>query len=206
MQFFKILPISLVLLLSIQWQSQLKSADLLDDIYSGAVEVKNLDPELLTAIRAGDIENINFLLNDAKTNPDVTDDSGNTALDLAIASENLAAIGLLLAAGANVKTVNKYHDIIFNPVLINAVKTGNPEVVQLLLAAGADLNLIDEAGDTALKIAQREGYDEIVSLLETAALSKDQENLAPSGVDRFKARAVYGEHVKNKYGTVLNIN
>jgi len=116
MQFFKILPISLVLLLSIQWQSQLKSADLLDDIYSGAVEVKNLDPELLTAIRAGDIENINFLLNDAKTNPDVTDDSGNTALDLAIASENLAAIGLLLAAGANVKTVNKYHDIIFNPV------------------------------------------------------------------------------------------
>jgi hypothetical protein len=46
-----------------------------------------------------------------------------------------------------------------------AARNGHTEVAKLLLCAGADINMKDNYGQTALEIAQRYGYDDIVELI-----------------------------------------
>ncbi|HEY9903259.1 MAG TPA: ankyrin repeat domain-containing protein [Candidatus Sericytochromatia bacterium] len=51
---------------------------------------------------------------------------------------------------------------------MNAAAGGHIEIVRLLLANGADVTIQTLYGDTALTLAQKNGYLKIVELLEKA--------------------------------------
>lgn len=110
--------------------------------------------------------------------------TGATALAIAIQQGYLDAVKLLVISGANPNlSCQSINSLIFqNPELKDhylerfgttvplnlAVAFGRLEMVQVLLDAGADPGCIDEKGRTALKIAIKEGHQDIVALLKNA--------------------------------------
>ena len=70
---------------------------------------------------------------------------------------------LLIDRGAEVNAT----DLRGNSALHGAVDAGHETVAWLLLNQGANPALRNAAGDTALDIARRRGYDEIVKLLQS---------------------------------------
>ena len=60
-----------------------------------------------------------------------------------------------------------------NPLLISAVRTGRIEMVKLLLDAGAKADVRDSHGWSALRWAKHDKHDEIVALLEAAGVQDD---------------------------------
>ena len=89
-------------------------------------------------------ELVNFLENyGAKLN--VSDNDGNTAINLAAENTSTEVIEVLIRAGADVNIANKEG---VTP-LMNATGRGDIESVRLLLNSGGDVNAKDEDGDNA---------------------------------------------------------
>lgn len=82
----------------------------------------------------------------------------------AVRKGDKAAVGTLLAAGADPNAKNKKG----NSVLIDAAIDGNVEILGALVTAGADVDVKDNRGLTALRIAQIEGKKDICELLKNA--------------------------------------
>lgn len=91
------------------------------------------------------------------------DSEGYTALAKCAKNGHLTTLKILINAGANVNV---------NPegrsVLMHVVENNNMLLSQLLIAAGADLNFMDKEGDTALKIARRNGFFDLDLMLVQA--------------------------------------
>lgn len=92
-------------------------------------------------------------------------EKGYTALALSAKNGHLTTLKILINAGANVNV---------NPegrsVLMHVVEKNNMLLSQLLIRAEADLNFSDNNGDTALKIARRNGfYDLDLMLIQAGA-------------------------------------
>src|SRR5438034_533749 len=77
-----------------------------------------------------------------KTDPDIAQVDGMTALHWAAYHDRTATAKLLVAAGASAKEQNRYG---VTPLSL-ACTNGNAEMVQLLLAAGADANTVLRGG------------------------------------------------------------
>ncbi len=118
---------------------------------------------LMDAATNGHAEVVTALLA-AGADPNVSDDSGNTALIYATwRTGNSEVIRALLVGGADPNTRGKWVT-----ALENTVRKGDVEAVVALLAGGADPNLQDEDGDTALKLAEKEGHSAIAGMLRKA--------------------------------------
>ncbi|WP_116106591.1 ankyrin repeat domain-containing protein [Lewinella sp. IMCC34191] len=149
----------------------------------------------LLASRGGELENgcnyRDISMDDIHT---VSDYSGSTPLIAAIEEKSLASVESLLALGADPNGVIgkvsyllpsrvewqhinrlesdeldsryelRYRTLKWTP-LLEAVETGERRIVRILLENGADPNHRTEDGMTALDLATRLGYDEIVGLL-----------------------------------------
>ncbi|KAJ9586609.1 hypothetical protein L9F63_019802 [Diploptera punctata] len=92
----------------------------------------------------------------------MTDVKGWTPLFYAISRRKNEAVKFLLQCGANVDTIasdNGYS------ALMVAAAGGKPSIVEMLLNAGANPHLVAWDGDTALSIAHRNGFFEVVRLL-----------------------------------------
>jgi ankyrin repeat protein len=61
-----------------------------------------------------------------------------------------------------------------------AAYKGYSDIAQLLVDHGADVNVRDGKGDTALKIATRNGYTRIVDLLKKAGAKSEEAGAAPA--------------------------
>ena len=110
----------------------------------------------------GSIDDVRLLLkHGAKTNLENT--SGMTALLLATGNNvRVDLVRLLLESNANPNArSNKWKET----PLMHASKWGHEDVVQLLLKYGADTELQNVAGKTALDLASKKGYTNIVRLL-----------------------------------------
>jgi ankyrin repeat protein len=83
------------------------------------------------------------------------------AIHYAVFNGHAAIVEYLIERGAdlNARAPNRY-----TPLML-AARNGRCEVVRILLAAGANPGLGDLEGNTAVKIAQEAGNQEIVSLL-----------------------------------------
>lgn len=119
---------------------------------------------------------------DAGADLNVVSNTGTTALATAIQHGYLEAVKLLLAKGAdpnlscqsidswmlqNPELQDHYRERFDKTMPLNlAAAFGRFEMVQTLLDAGADPGCIDEKGRTALKIAIKEGHQDIVTLLK----------------------------------------
>lgn len=83
-------------------------------------------------------------------------------LHKAAAKGELEAVGVLLDAGVNINSTNRWG----TTSLHSATRHGHMSVVKLLLDKGADIYITDKQGDTALNIAIAEGYNDLaLSLL-----------------------------------------
>ena len=91
------------------------------------------------------------------------DKNGYTALAICAKNGHLTTLKILINAGANVNV---------NPegrsVLMHVVEKNNMLLSQLLIGAGADLNFSDSKGDTALKLARRNGFYDLDLMLVQA--------------------------------------
>lgn len=85
-----------------------------------------------------------------------------SALEVAIESENVAIVKLLLEAGASVTQ----KDSSFGMTALHLAASNNQkDCVQLLIAAGSDLNETDKSGFTALHFAMTVDALDVVRLL-----------------------------------------
>lgn len=123
-------------------------------LYAGA---EGLDEILTMTIEAGaDAASINRY--------------GGTALIPASEHGHVSTIRILLAAGVPVDHVNTLGWTAMHEAIV--LGDGGPnqvEAVRLLLDAGADPSITENAGLTARQLAQQQGYDDIVAVIDAAA-------------------------------------
>ena len=86
---------------------------------------------------------------------------GTTPLWLAAGYGHVPCLDLLLAAGADMNTVNNTGD----SAMLAAASRGKADAVQSLVAAGADVALRNRSGDTALLVAVNKSFDRVVDVL-----------------------------------------
>tara|TARA_R110002049_G_scaffold93627_6_gene231350 strand:- start:302 stop:1039 length:738 start_codon:yes stop_codon:yes gene_type:complete len=91
------------------------------------------------------------------------DENGYTALARGAKNGHLTTLKILINAGANVNVQPEGRS-----VLMHVVDKNNMLLSQLLIAAGADLDFSDSEGDTALKIARRNGFFDLDLMLVQA--------------------------------------
>ena len=91
------------------------------------------ETSLLDAVKCGDAAAVRSLLR-ARTDANVADADGTTALHWAVQRDDLAAVEALLGGGADAKAANRYGVT----ALSLAATNGNAPMIERLLAAGAD--------------------------------------------------------------------
>ena len=107
---------------------------------------------LLDAVKRGDAAAVRSLLR-ARTDANVADADGTSALHWAAQRDDLKAVEALLAGGADAKAANRYGVT----ALSLAATNGNAAMIQRLLAAGAGANTALPGGETVLMTAARAG-------------------------------------------------
>ena len=115
---------------------------------------------LIDAAKRSDKDAIRSLIQ-KKTDVNVSEGDGATALHWAAYRDDLESADLLLKAGAKVNAAN---DLGATP-LWAASQNGSASMVKRLLDAGANPNLALLAGETPVMVAARGGYAAVVELL-----------------------------------------
>jgi ankyrin repeat protein len=115
---------------------------------------------LLDAVKRGDMSAVRTLLR-AKSDANMADPDGTSALHWAVRRDDVAATNALLAAGANPRAVNRYGVM---PLAL-AATNGSAALIERLLDAGADVNSVQPGGETALMTAARAGNAAAVRVL-----------------------------------------
>ena len=124
------------------------------------------------AILGGDIELVEYFLDNENFQLDQVGRNDYTPLIAAANSGNLAITRLLLDRGASVDVVNPNG---FN-ALLEAIDEGNIAMVRLLIDAGADVNFVNAEGWTPLMETANEDHPEIAALLIEAEADYDYVN------------------------------
>lgn len=120
-----------------------------------------LNDALITASRAGDVDEINNLL-EIGADINARDENGNTPLICATCAGCLSAMLVLIKNGARVDARNDDGDT----ALMLAAQYGQSGTIDLLVSSGsADVYLTDKNGDTAEVIADLQGQEDAFKLL-----------------------------------------
>ena len=106
------------------------------------------------AVRFGNAPAVRALLESGVGVNDIVDEAGTTALDIAAAFGQIAAINALIDAGADLNTQSDAG----GPPMCIAAETGRTAAVMALIHAGADINLAEVNGYTPLHLAAGGGY------------------------------------------------
>jgi ankyrin repeat protein len=125
-----------------------------------AIGLKATEGTLLDAVKRGDVGAVRTLLR-AKSDANIADPDGTSALHWAVRRDDLAAAEALLSAGANARAANRYG---VTPLSL-ASTNGSAPMIERLLAAGADVNAVRPGGETALMTAARAGNAAAVRVL-----------------------------------------
>jgi excisionase family DNA binding protein len=102
---------------------------------------------------------------------------GWTALMFAVSMGDLETMRALLAGG---RAEIDARDNDGKTALMQATGENNIESLRVLIEAQADVNVVDRLGETALTIAARRGYTEVVELLKKAGAMGDTFQPPPS--------------------------
>ncbi|XP_067009950.2 uncharacterized protein [Anabrus simplex] len=134
--------------------------------------------EVLSRDTTGELLSV-FLLVDSRKEYLLADRNGDTPLQLAVASQNLDMVELLLEMGADTAAADKTGDT----SLIIACRKPSSEIVKILLNHGALTTAADFLGDSPLIIAVRNGYTDTVKVLL-------ESNASTTAADRFGCTAL----------------
>ncbi len=128
--------------------------------------------DLLAAIKAGDRQNAQLLLDGISTG-DAAEPDGTTALHYAVLNGDTELARDLLQKNANVNARSRYN---ITPVYL-AAQNGNADMLELLLDAGASANELYNEGETVLHTAARTGdFRSVAVLLEAGARADARED------------------------------
>src|SRR5580700_4927891 len=119
------------------------------------------DLRVIEAVKAGNRDAVRLLLKGPGTSVNAAEADGTTGLHWAVRADDLETVRLLLRAGADAKTVNRYG---VSPLSLAAMN-GNAAVIEALLGAGADPNGSLSDGQTMVMIAARTGAPEAIAML-----------------------------------------
>jgi ankyrin repeat protein len=140
-----------------------------------------LDDDLLQAVAEGDVDAVARLI-DGGASPNAATESGWSALSVAIESDHVEVVTLLVLRGADVNARTAGWTALHHAVDAEADfhhQAGTPldlGMIGPLLSAGADPSLpSDWNGQTALDIARDYRYERAVRALEAAASSADEQ-------------------------------
>ena len=123
--------------------------------------VQRLGAALHFATAQNRILSVNYLLKQAGCPPDVEDNTGRTALNIAITKNNLETCKVLISLGANVNHVSKNG---VSPILTAAFK-GYVQVVEELIRNGAEVDMVSRGYGCALHQAASGGHTDVVKIL-----------------------------------------
>ncbi|XP_064405728.1 tyrosine-protein kinase receptor Tie-1-like isoform X1 [Halichondria panicea] len=117
---------------------------------------------LLEAYKAGNVGVVQELL-DGGADPNQADEKNNRTV-VCWASENGhdEVVMVLIRAGANVNTLDKFN----RTPLMSAAKNGHSAIVRHLLSCGADPNLRNKGGQSAYDLARTNGHTQVCELLQ----------------------------------------
>ena len=128
---------------------------------------------LIDAVKSGNREAIRALLKN-KTDVNVAEADGTTALHWAVRADDVESVQALLRAGAKANIANRNG---ITPLSLAALN-GTRIVVEALIEAGADVNALLPQGQTALMMAARAGHvDAINTLVSRGADVKAREQV-----------------------------
>ena len=137
---------------------------------------------LIGAVEKGDINMAQTLLK-AGADVNARNNKNESALFHAVQAGNLRLVDMLLLSGAETNIANTRpltsSDSGYTPLMYAArhglVATEGPwvDIVRALLARGADANRRSHHGATALSIAERNGYADIIDALRNAGARKE---------------------------------
>lgn len=132
----------------------------------GALENDRYDAVTIAAV-ADDEETLRLLLSLGASAKLVTSRYDGTAL---IAAAHLGHVGVvrqLIAAGAPLDHVNNLHwTAVIESIVLGDGGRRHQQTLSALIDAGANLQLRDREGRTAVDLARRRGYTDMVGLLE----------------------------------------
>jgi ankyrin repeat protein len=126
----------------------------------GVAQVDARDVPLIEAVKSGDRTAVGTLVT-KKTDVNLPEADGTTALHWAVHRDDLQIADLLIRAGAQVRAANRYG---VTPLSI-ACTNGNAALIGRLLDAGADPNTVLPDGETVLMTAARTGTVDAVKVL-----------------------------------------
>jgi uncharacterized protein len=127
--------------------------------------------KLMEAGKIGNIEEVRALIQKGGCNVNCRDDRGHSVLSRAAEYGHADIVKILLDAGADSSSKDKYSDISMtggqagDTALIHAAKKGHVGVLRVLLNADLNVNSTNKNGDTALDRAASVGNVEIVKIL-----------------------------------------
>ena len=134
----------------------------------------------------------------------------STELQEAVYRDDLPAVQRLLAAGADVRAVNRYGVASLSLACTN----GNGKMVEVLLKAGADPNTTLPGGETALMTAARTGKPEAVkALLVNGAKVNERESHGQTAImwaaaeghaEVVQMLVEFGANFRERLATALN--
>jgi uncharacterized protein len=127
--------------------------------------------ELHDAVTAGDLARVGVLINSGAS-VDEKNNSGETALLLAVKHDKTAIAKSLMAAGASINALAKNKD---TPWLL-AGASGRTEIIQEMISLGPDLSIRNRYGGNALIPACERGHVETIKLLLTTAIDVNHVN------------------------------
>ena len=140
------------------------------------VHAKNQDGETALMKAAGyfwgQLKEVVWLLFEKGADIKTQDNNEETARMEAAAQRSRTMVQLLLAKGANINAQDKRGETVLMKLVRRKISTpGWPRrvhgpIVRLLLEEGADVKAQDKRGETALMKAVRNGYEELVELVE----------------------------------------
>ena len=123
-----------------------------------------LQNEIIYRVHLGRASDVELLLKQG-AKPNHTNREGIHLLALASErsdKEAIAVIDALLKGGADIDQ----RDTLGQTALFHAARINNVAVVEHLLANGIDYYIVDNNGDVARNIAHREGFDDLVKLMD----------------------------------------
>ena len=123
--------------------------------------VQRLGAALHLATHQNRKSSVNFLLKQAGCPPDVEDNTGRTALSIAITNNNLEVCKELINLGANVNHISKNG---VRPIL-TAAFNGYIQIVEELIRNGAEVDKVSREYGSALHQAASGGHTDIVKIL-----------------------------------------
>ncbi|KAJ8920889.1 hypothetical protein NQ315_015682 [Exocentrus adspersus] len=139
----------------------------------GAVAAQSLDEMefergIWYAAQCGDLGRVKNLLSRPRSNPDVRDSAGYTALHYAARNGHIGVCQCLIENGADVNSVTRVGKA---TALCRAASAGKKNIVEYLLSKKADASIQDSDGKTALHRAAESKHLSICQILLKAAPS-----------------------------------